>query len=505
MHSLMAAYARWRHRRELGLDWKTQQQCALQRCLKLAGSARFKSDHGLVDSISPEDYQGVVSVRTYPKLVEDYGGSEYPDYQGILTQEQIQYLLISSGTTGGFGKYFPLTGAGLRGYKLTALSQVLSCIAALGHARPFLKPFLAIGDAVPLVEVRKGLPMGAITRVLAETAPWMARRKSLRLEESNDQCSTKLERLVEVAVQSDLGCLSGMTHWLLEFARCALNLTGASTLREIWPNLQVIGHGGVPADVYREDLSELFEPKLEHPFLLAEAYAASEGYLAFGDPMLDGQLRLSSQNNIFYEFVPAESIGGENPRRLQVHQVEPGSAYAILVTTPSGLWSHVVGDVVEFLDIEKKTLKVTGRLSGTIQIWNEHFSESDADIVFSKLRQAYGVRPTFYHIGPERYGEGSQRGRYICLVEGLDEAAGDKEKFIERMDFEIKAVNKIYRGLREPGGLLDRPIVYRVPSGFFQSWLEADRGGAFQRKVPRVDAIGGLTAEFVERLKTWPS
>jgi len=501
VHSLFAAYARWKHRLELSIDWESQQRRALSKCLKLAGHSRFQQDHQLGLNLDPKTYQTLVPVRTYPELVHDYGGGEYPDYQGILTEQEIRFLLVSSGTTGGHGKYFPLTSAGLRGYKLTALSQVMSCIAAMGHAKPFLHPFLAIGDAAPLVEVRKGLPLGAITRVLADTAPWMARRQSLQLEESNDPSVTRLERLTRAALQTDLGCLSGMTHWLLEFARLALEFSGKSTIRDIWPNLQVIGHGGVPAAVYQEPLRDVFSPNLERPFVAAEAYAASEGYLALGDPMLDGQLRLSSQNGIFYEFIPVESFGQENPSRVGVHEVEAGRGYVMVVTTPSGLWSHVVGDIVEFLDADRKTLKVLGRLSGTIQIWNEHFSESDADIVFSRLRQGSVSQPSFYHIGPQRYADGTQRGRYVCLVEEAGIEREQEENYVLKLDAEIQSVNKIYRGLREPGGLLDEPLVYHVPTGFFQTWLEDGARGAFQRKVPRVDASGTLTSELVRRLE----
>ena len=78
--------------------------------------------------------------------------------------------------------------------------------------------------------------------------------------------------------EADIGVLTGMTSWLLRFVEMAKLETGKTSLREIWPTLQVIGHGGVPASVYRK-LWKKSLVELES-LLFAESYAASEGYIA---------------------------------------------------------------------------------------------------------------------------------------------------------------------------------------------------------------------------------
>ena len=43
---------------------------------------------------------------------------------------------------------------------------------------------------------------------------------------------------------------------------------------------------------------------------------------------------------IFYEFVPVEDLGSDRPRRHTVADVELHRPYAVVVTTPAGLWSY---------------------------------------------------------------------------------------------------------------------------------------------------------------------
>ena len=172
-----------------------------------------------------------------------------------------------------------------------------------GTCPPILRPFLSLSDYRPLREVSSGVYQGPITDVLASTVPWFVQRKSLKLPGRDDSIVDKMRDLVAMTLKKDIGVLTGMTSWLLRFVEMAKLETGKASLREIWPTLQVIGHGGVPAHIYADTLNAEFG---EHspPFILAESYAASEGYIAFGDALLDGALRLSCHNGIFYEFIP---------------------------------------------------------------------------------------------------------------------------------------------------------------------------------------------------------
>ena len=502
MHFLAAAYARWKHQRDLNLDWKSHQERALARLLNQARRSRFAIDHELEMRASPKTYAERVPLRTYNELHRDYLTGTSPQYRDTLTGIPTRYLLLSSGTSEGIERRYPLTALGLRGFQQTAAAQVLSTVARLGHMRPMMRPFLSIADFSPLTPLESGVEQGAITQVLANSIPWFVQRKAVRLLGSELSVTERLDQLVERALRCDLGVLTGMTSWLLTFVERAKKLSGHETVRAIWPNLQVIGHGGVPARVYAPVMNETFSCGTK-PFVLAESYAASEGYLAYGDAMLDGALRLSSHNGIFYEFIEVESYRSGRPHRVLAHEVEEGRNYVIAVTTPSGLWSHVIGDVVAFSDARLKTLKVLGRLSGSSEVWNEHITESDLDLAIESVRANHGIEVSHYHLGPRPYGDASGRGGYVLLVTLADDERHLKAADLGLMvDAELQRINGYFGKLRAPGGPIDAPEVHVVPAGFFESWMDERPGGGFQRKVPRVEGTGKVAAELVARLRS---
>src|SRR5260370_32958385 len=51
---------------------------------------------------------------------------------------------------------------------------------------------------------------------------------------------------------------------------------------------------------------------------------------------------------VFMEFVPSDELARPDARRVPLWRVEPGVTYAIVVTTSSGLFGYVVGDLVRF-------------------------------------------------------------------------------------------------------------------------------------------------------------
>ena len=51
---------------------------------------------------------------------------------------------------------------------------------------------------------------------------------------------------------------------------------------------------------------------------------------------------------IFYEFIPLEDVGKENPRTFCLEEVELNKNYAMVISTSAGLWRYMIGDTVKF-------------------------------------------------------------------------------------------------------------------------------------------------------------
>jgi hypothetical protein len=71
------------------------------------------------------------------------------------------------------------------------------------------------------------------------------------------------------------------------------------------------------------------------------------GAVALEDPR-HGQLRLLTDHRVYLEFVPLEKVGQSNPVRMTLDEVERGAAYAVVITTASGVWARLTDIAVAF-------------------------------------------------------------------------------------------------------------------------------------------------------------
>ena len=121
----------------------------------------------------------------------------------------------------------------------------------------------------------------------------------------------KLDRLAERSLREPITLFSGVPSWMLMFFQRLLELSGKSTVAEVWPDLEVVVHGGVKFDPYRS----AFERVLGSDRIrLQETYPCSEGFIAFGDPST-GLLRPILDHGLFYEFVPVDELESATPTR----------------------------------------------------------------------------------------------------------------------------------------------------------------------------------------------
>ena len=80
-----------------------------------------------------------------------------------------------------------------------------------------------------------------------------------------------------------------------------LEKSGAKTIIEIWPNLEVYFHGGINFSPYKKSFNNIIGKDINY----LEGYNASEGFFALQDQKSLG-LSLMLNNGIFFEFIPTQ-------------------------------------------------------------------------------------------------------------------------------------------------------------------------------------------------------
>ena len=127
-------------------------------------------------------------------------------------------------------------------------------------------------------------------------------------------------------------------------------------IKDIFPNLTLLCHGGVNFEPYRENLIDSIGKEID----TIETFPASEGFFAYQDQLYSDDLLLQINSGIFYEFIDVKDLNKNNSKRVTVGNVELDKNYALIISSNAGLWSYLIGDTVKFTSLNPLKIKVTG-------------------------------------------------------------------------------------------------------------------------------------------------
>src|SRR5690606_6789635 len=109
-----------------------------------------------------------------------------------------------------------------------------------------------------------------------------------------------------------------------------------------------------------------------------DTYLASEGFIGF-QPGKGEWMELVIDNYIYYEFIPfntehfdADGNLKDYANALTIDEVEDGVDYALLISTNSGAFRYLIGDTIQFIDVQKLQFKITGRTKHFLSMCGEH-------------------------------------------------------------------------------------------------------------------------------------
>ncbi len=486
------AYSRRRMRALSAADPARVQERQLLGLVRKGAETRFGRDHGLGAVRNVEDFQRRVPLRTYEQLWNDYLGGAYPRLQDVTWPGLIPYFALTSGTTQGATKYIPLSREMLASNRRAARTLVATVMSANPASKLFEGKLFFLGGSTDLGRPYPGVREGDLSAISVLEISETLRRFSfppLELALGTDW-DKKLEQIASKSLTEPITLISGVPSWLLILFQRLLDLSGKSTIAEVWPTLEVVVHGGIKFDPYRESFRRVIGSDRVR---LLETYPCSEGFIALEDLATgSGLLRLLFDHGIFYEFVPVDELGAEEPTRHWVGNAEVGVNYAIVVSTCAGMWSHIVGDTIRFERMDPPLLTFTGRTKYTLSAFGEHLISEEVEAGMAAAAAACGVSVREWHVGPVFEGA---LGFHRFLVEFL-EKPGDLRAFRDALDADLRRRNADYDAHRAEGVGLPAPELIEVAPGGFEGWMRSKGKLGGQHKVPRMDASGAMTEEM---------
>jgi hypothetical protein len=314
---------------------------------------------------------------------------------------------------------------------------------------------------------------------------------ALALEPNWDR---KLNLLAEQSLRETITLVGGVPSWLLVLFEKLREQTGKSTIAEIWPKLEVVVHGGVKFDPYKKAFDEILGSA---SIRLQDAYACSEGFVAFSDPTRDS-LRLVYDHGVFYEFVPVDQLGSANPRRHWLGDVEVGVNYAIVVSSCAGMWAHIIGDTVRFDSVSPFLLTFTGRTKYSLSAFGEHLISEEVEAAVAAASGATDAFVRDWHVGPVFHGA---LGHHVYVVE-FRKPPNDLTQFRGLLDADLCKRNADYLAHRSDGVGLPLPEFVIARTGAIDDWMRSRGKLGGQHKFPRMDNAGTLTRELITFLET---
>jgi hypothetical protein len=454
------------------------QDDTLKMLLKNGAGTLFGKDHGFSDISNYGQFKQAIPVRDYEAFVP-YIDKIKAGGQNILWKGKPIYFAKTSGTTSGV-KYIPITRDSIYHHINGARNTLLCYMAETGNTS-FADGKMIFLSGSPEMERVGSIPTGRLSGIVNHFVPRYLRSNQLPSYETNciDDWETKLDKIVAETMNQDMSLISGIPPWVQMYFDWLSEHNQSKKIKEIFPNLQVIVHGGVNFEPYRLKLNNSLGGRVD----MLETFPASEGFFAFQDLPDSEGLLLNTNAGMFFEFIPAGEIASNNPTRLSLGDVKTGENYALIVNSNAGLWSYNIGDMVRFVSTDPYRLVVSGRVKHYISAFGEHVIGEEVDHAMRHAADKYNVHITEFTVAPMiQVSEGKPYHEWFVEFEHTPANLADFALELNRL---MREKNIYYNDLIT-GNILQPLRITPMKRNAFIEYMKSVGKLGGQNKVPRL-------------------
>jgi phenylacetate-coenzyme A ligase PaaK-like adenylate-forming protein len=404
--------------------------------------------------------------------------------ENILWNTPVNWYAKSSGTSGNKSKFIPVSEESLHHNHFKASKDVLTNYYKNFPSSNLLTgKGLVIGGSHQINQINENIQYGDLSAVLMQNAPFWG--QWLRTPELSvallDNWEEKLEKLANSTANENVTSIAGVPTWTLLLLKRILEIKNKSTIKEVWPNLELYINGGVSFIPYRDQ----FEKVIGAPINYLEIYNASEGFFAGQESPSEDGMTLFTEHGVFYEFMPLEEYGKPNPITVGLNKVALNKNYALVISTTGGLWRYLIGDTISFVSLNPYKIKVTGRVRHYINAFGEELIVENTDRAIAIAAQKTNAIISDYSAAPIYFSE-NNNGAHQWLIEFI-QPPSDLINFNIELDEALKNLNSDYEAKRQHNLALGPPVITPLPKGTFNRWLESNNQMGGQHKIPRLN------------------
>jgi hypothetical protein len=464
-----------------------QQVKELKKLLTKAEFTAFGEHYGFSKLLNEanvvEAFQKTVHTHDYNSMFKKWWYRALNGEAFVCWPKRIKYFALSSGTSDSSSKYIPVTTDMLKAIKKSNIRQLVRQAQFDFPKEHFERGFLMLGGSTHL-NYNGTYFEGDLSGIQAKNIPFYFQhfyKPGKRISKERDW-DTKLEEIVKNAKNWDICTVVGVPAWVQILFEKIIEEYNVKNIHEIWPNLELYVHGGVSIAPYKKG----FEKLLGRPILFFDTYLASEGFIAYQDRQGTDSCRMVLDNGIFFEFVPftdnnfdSEGTLVDTPETYHIGEVQEGVEYALLLTTCSGAWRYLIGDVIKFTSLEHYEIIITGRTKHFLSLCGEHLSQDNMNRAIELVSLELNINIKEFTVAGIHYDTLFAHHWYIGTDDPVDSAVLRK-----RIDEILKGLNDDYRV--ERSAALKEVVIEVMPSHVFYDYMHSigKIGAAF--KFPRV-------------------
>lgn len=470
-------------------DHLEAQEKVLKNLLEKAKDTAFGKYYGFERILKSENFQ-----QTFAEKVPYFDYDQMSKIWWCKTQEGLNditwpgnpsYFALSSGTTGKASKRIPVTDEMIEAIRQAGIKQVGALSNFDLPSEFFEKEIMMLGSSTNLHKKHDHLE-GEISGISASNIPFWFQGYYKPGEEiaKIDNWDDRVLHIAQKAEEWDIGALSGIPSWMELMLRRVIEYHQLDTIHEIWPNLQVYASGGVAFQPYEKSFNAL----MGKPITVIDTYLASEGFLAIQQRPGTTSMQLITDNGIYFEFVPFEpeyidenGIPHKSTSSKTLAEVVEGQEYVLIISTVSGAWRYLIGDTVEFTDVKRAEIKITGRTKFFLNVVGSQLSVDKMNDAVQTLEKQFDLTiPEFTVAAVKREG-----AFYHQWYLGTDAAAKiDESELAAALDELLKDANKNYKIARSKA--LKGVKVKTVPTDVFYEWSGFNKKKGGQVKMEKV-------------------
>ncbi len=448
---------------------------------------------GAVDNY--EDFRDRLPICTYEDLKSDIDRMRHGD-ENVLWPGQTRWYAKSSGTTNDKSKFIPISPEGLKNIHYKGGADVVA-LYLRNHpdSRIFDGKSLILGGSHSPNYDQNGSLVGDLSAILIENINPIVnffrvpKKKTALLSDFE----VKRDRIAKECMGKNVTNISGVPSWMLSVLVRILELSGKRHLEEVWPNLEVFFHGGITFTPYRNQYESLITSA---NMRYMETYNASEGFFGIQDDPSDKSMLLMLDYDVFYEFIPLEDIGSDNPRIVPLEAVELERNYAMVITTSCGLWRYMIGDTVKFTSKKPYKFLITGRTKYFINAFGEELIMDNAEKSLAYACEHSGAQISEYTAAPV-YMDMHAKCRHQWLIE-FTKDPDSMDHFARLLDQKLQQINSDYEAKRSHDVTLQHLEVVKARQNLFNDWLKSKQKLGGQHKVPRLSNSRKNMEELLE-------